>query len=199
MNHRKFFDRAAADWDAQTEEETLIRLREIVARLAIEPGAAVLDVGTGTGVLLPLLLEERSRVVALDFSWPMLKRAQTKGYRVRYVQGDVQHLPLSAGVFDLVICNAAFPHLPDKRQALAEMGRVLKAGGLLAISHAAGRETINALHRQIGGVVGDDQVPDVPTMHRLMSEAGLSETSVLDAPTLYLATARRECGYPPTG
>ena len=72
-------------------------------------------------------------------------------------------------------------------------------GNLVLFSHAAGRETINALHCQIGGVVGGDRVPDAPTMRRLMSEAGLSEISVLDAPTLYLATARRECGHPPTG
>ena len=57
MNHRQFFDQVAAEWDASEVEETHTLLREIVARLGIEPGSTALDVGTGTGMLVPLLLE----------------------------------------------------------------------------------------------------------------------------------------------
>jgi len=59
MNHQEYFDQAATEWDELTEEEeALVRLREIVAGPEIEPEAVVLDVGAGTGVLLPLLLKE---------------------------------------------------------------------------------------------------------------------------------------------
>ncbi|RLC93267.1 MAG: ubiquinone biosynthesis protein UbiE, partial [Chloroflexi bacterium] len=83
MNHRRqFFDQAAADWDALEVKETHVRLREIVAELTIAPEAAVLDVGCGTGILLPLLRESVNgdgRIVALDLSGEMLKRALGKG------------------------------------------------------------------------------------------------------------------------
>lgn len=82
MNHQEYFDQAATEWDELTEEEALVRLREIVAGLEIEPGAAVLDEGADTGVLLPLLLKKESRVAALDFSCEMLRRAQAKGHPV---------------------------------------------------------------------------------------------------------------------
>jgi len=191
MNHREYFDQIAAEWDRLLEEETLARLREIVAGLEIEPGARVLDVGTGTGVLLPLLLEKGGRVVALDLSWEMLKRARAKSYPVAYVQGDAQNLPLPDGAFDWVICNAVFPHFPDKLRALREIRRVLKDGGRLVICHTASREAINEIHRSIGGVVANDTIPPEGEMRRLFSEAGLDESVVRDEPDRYLALACR--------
>lgn len=194
MNHRQFFDRAAADWDALEVGETHVRLREIVAGLGIAPGAAVLDVGCGTGVLLPLLHERMNGdgyVVALDLSGEMLKRALDKGQPAIYVQGDAQSLPLPDGVFDWVICNAVFPHFPDKPRALAEIRRVLKGRGRLVICHAFNRQEINEFHRSVGGVVRHDTIPDKEEMLSLLREAGLGKAQVRDEPDRYLALAYR--------
>ena len=203
MNHREYFDRAAANWDALEVEETYVRLREIVAGLGIAPGAAVLDVGSGTGVLLPLLHESMNgdaRVVALDLSGEMLKRAldkgaalsQSKGQPAIYVQGDAQSLPLPDGVFDWVVCNAVFPHFPDKPRALAELRRVLRAGGRLVICHAFKRQAINEFHRSIGDVVARDAIPDEEEMLHLLREAGLDRVVLRDEPDRYLALACRD-------
>ena len=203
MNHRQFFDQAAADWDALEVEETYTRLREIVAGLGIAPGATVLDVGCGTGVLLPLLHERlngEGRIVALDLSGEMLKRAlskgtvlsQSKGQPTVYVQGDAHSLPLPEGVFDWVLCNAVFPHFPDKPRALAELRRVLRAGGRLVICHTASRQVINEFHRSVGGVVAHDTIPDEGEMLHLLREAGLVEAQVRDEPDRYLVIAHCE-------
>jgi ubiquinone/menaquinone biosynthesis C-methylase UbiE len=195
MNHRQFFDEAAAEWDALEVEETHTRLREIVAGLGIEPGNTVLDVGTGTGVLVPLLLEATAgegQIVALDFSGEMLRRAQAKRHPVAYVQGDAQRLPFPAETFDWVICNAAFPHFPDKQRALSEASRVIREGGRLVICHTASRQTINEFHRSVGGVVAHDTIPDEKVMRQMLREAGLGEARVWDEPDRYLALGRRE-------
>jgi ubiquinone/menaquinone biosynthesis C-methylase UbiE len=195
MNHRQFFDRAAVEWDASETEETHTRLREIVTGLGIEPGSAVLDVGTGTGVLVPLLLEATDRegqIVAVDFSGEMLRRAQVKGHPVAYVQGDAQRLPFPAETFDWIICNAVFPHFPDKRRALDEASRVLGEGGRLVICHTASRQAINEFHRSVGGVVAHDTIPDEKAMRQLLREAGLREVRVWDEPDRYLALGRRD-------
>ena len=157
MNRRQFFDEVAVEWDASKTEETHTRLREIVAGLGIESESTVLDVGAGTGVLAPLLLEAtdgEGQVVALDFSGEMLRRAQAKGHPVAYVQGDAQRLPFLAETFDWVICSAVFPHFPDKRRALSEASRVLREGGRLVICHTASRQTINEFHHHLQNSIG---------------------------------------------
>ena len=194
MNRRQFFDRAAVEWDASEVEETHARLREIVAGLGIEPGSTVLDVGTGTGVLVPLLLEAtdgEGQIVALDFSGEMLRRAQAKGHPVAYVQGDAQRLPFPAYTFDWVICNAVFPHFPDKQRALGEISRVLRKGGRLVICHTASRQAINKFHHSAGGIVAHDTIPDEKVMRQLLREAGLGEVRVWDEPDRYLALGQR--------
>lgn len=198
MNYREFFDRAAVKWDVLEVKETHTRLREIVAGLGIEPGSTVLDMGTGTGVLVPLLLEAtdgKGQIVALDFSGEMLRHAKAKGHLVAYVQGDAQRLPFPAETFDWVICNAVFPHFPDKRRALAEASRVLRKAGWLVICHTASRQTINEFHRSVGGIVAHDTIPDEKTMRQLLREAGLGEVRVWDEPDRYVALAQREGWY----
>ena len=195
MNHRQFFDEAAVEWDASETEETHTRLREIVAGFGIEPGSTILDVGSGTGVLVPLLLEAtdgKGQIVALDFSGRMLRRAQAKGHPVAYVQGDAQRLPFPADTFDWVICNAVFPHFPDKRRALDEGSRVLREGGRLVICHTASRQTVNEFHRSVGGVVAHDTIPDEKAMRQLLQEAGLRGVRVWDEPDRYLALGCRK-------
>ena len=195
MNRRQFFDEIAVRWDVSEVEETHTRLREIVTGLGIEPGSAVLDVGSGTGVLLPLLLEAtdgEGQIVALDFSGEMLSRAQAKGHPVACVQGDAQRLPFPAETFDWVICNAVFPHFPDKRRALDEASHVLRKGGRLVICHTASRQTINEFHRSVGGVVAHDTIPDEKAMRQLLREAGLGEVRVWNEPDRYLALGQRD-------
>lgn len=194
MNHREYFDQVAAKWNEVAGEEPVIRLREIVAGLGIEPGARVLDVGCGTGVLFPVLPEKvgwEGRIVGLDISGEMLRRARVKGCLVECIQGDAHSLPLEDNAFDWVICNAVFPHFSDRLGALCEIHRVLKDEGRLVICHTNSRETINESHRSVDGAVANDTIPDEEEMQQLLSEARLREVEVRDEPDRYLVTARR--------
>jgi ubiquinone/menaquinone biosynthesis C-methylase UbiE len=195
-NLREYFDQIAARWDGILEEKMMTaRLREIVAGLSIEPRAAVLDVGCGTGVLFPMLLEKVGRdghIVALDISGKMFKRAKTKGYPVTYIQGDAQWLPFPAKTFDWVLCNAVFPHFSDKLGALREIHRVLKDGGRLVICHADSREAVNEIHRTIGGVVACDTIPPEEETRRLLRDAKLNHAVVRNEPDRYMVMAHRQ-------
>lgn len=191
--HRDYFNRMASRWDDLVTEETRERLRKIVTELNIRPGSAVLDVGTGTGVLLPFLLESlgpRGRVVALDVAEEMLAAARAKmGDRVEYLCADITRTPLEGSSFDEIICNSCFPHLVDKLAALREMARLLKPGGRLVICHPMSREALNELHRSIGGVVANDMLPAEEEMRDLCQKAGLVQVSITNLPEKYLLTA----------
>lgn len=198
-DQQAFFDRAAATWDALETEEVRSRLAEIVTGLGIAAGATVLDVGCGTGILFPLLtaaVGEGSCVVGLDISREMLRRAAVKGYPVALVQGNAHRPPLRRAAFDWIICNAVLPHFSDKQTALTELARCLTPGGRLVVCHGNSREFINNLHRDAGGAVAEDRVPDPALMAQLLRAAGLAPLSILDGADRYVALACKALDCP---
>jgi len=196
MDKQRFFDHHAGTWDESRHPEEDARLARVVALAEAMPGHAVLDVGTGTGVLVPHLLRAvgpAGKVAAIDVSAGMLEVARQKGFpaNVDFQQADVRRIPFPEAAFDRVICNAAFPHFEDRAQSLREMIRVLRSGGILVISHPIGREAVNVLHREAGGPVEEDRVPAPSAMFALLENADLTDVWVIDEPEFYLARSRK--------
>ncbi|WP_406676663.1 class I SAM-dependent methyltransferase [Moorella sp. ACPs] len=90
--------------------------------------------------------------------------------------------------FDEVICSSAFPHFPYKLKALKEMALVLKQGGRVVICHTKARETINNLHRSLGGVIAGDQIPPGNEMMGMLVAAGLTGIEIDEGHDYYLAS-----------
>jgi len=193
---QEYFDRMASHWDRELPLVRLECLGNIVKELNIRRGGRVLDVGCGTGVLLPFLVEAvgyEGEVVALDFSKNMLKQAEAKRFQpvVGFIQADAVAIPLPDNLADLAICNSAFPHFGDKAAVLEELACVLKAGGRLVICHTASREAINQLHQSIGGVVAADLLPEEAQLREMVRHAGLKLTYFEDSPRRYLVIAEK--------
>lgn len=192
---RAHFDQRAASWDETAAERDTTKLERMAERLEIKPGATVLDVGTGTGVFLPHLLNKlgkNGRIVALDFAEEMLKLARAKGFsgNVDYLQADVTNIPLDDEIVDIVVCYSSFPHFQDKPRTLSEVNRVLKNGGRLFICHTSSRAKINQFHRQIPAVE-NDIIPDEVEMQIMLSMAGFTDIKIDDNGDSYLASARK--------
>jgi demethylmenaquinone methyltransferase / 2-methoxy-6-polyprenyl-1,4-benzoquinol methylase len=110
---------------------TVARVSDILAR----PGAQVLDLACGTGDLT-IALQSRSRsatVFGSDFSHPMLKTARRKSPNCLWLEADALRLPIAGAAFDLVTIAFGFRNLVNYRAGLAELHRILKPGGTLAI------------------------------------------------------------------
>jgi ubiquinone/menaquinone biosynthesis C-methylase UbiE len=196
MQLQKYFDQLASTWDKELTQERLNCLSNIIKELNIKPGYCVLDLGSGTGVLLPFLIAElgdEGKIVALDFSAEMLVQGKAKSSLpiVDFVQADGMAIPLADDSMDLAICNSVFPHFDDKVGALKEITRVLKNNGRLVICHTMSRKMINQLHQSIGGVVAHHLLPLEFQLKELMKQADLRVTRFEDGPGRYLVIAEK--------
>jgi len=196
MNKRDFFDGIAEKWE---KEHRILReqekLRNLFACVHLKKGDRVLDVGCGTGRLVPLIREKTGTeawIVELDFAFEMLKVARRR-YGVEkmfFIQSDTEKLPHGERLFDSVVCFALFPHIDDKGRALREYRRVLKSGSPLYIAHTMSREELNSFHSRIKGPVCSDFLPGEREMRRLFSDAGFEGLEIVERPSLYIARAR---------
>ncbi len=195
MNRLEFFDEKAESWDELLTPAKLRCIKQIMSRAGIKRGERVLDVGCGTGVLLPLLqqaVEEEGEVVALDFSTRMLNEAERKfGSEFKYVHAHAESMPANDAYFDVVMCFAVFPHFENKEDALREIYRVLKPGGRLIIAHADSREKINSFHGKVDTAVENDHIPPKRETMLLLKNAGFARVQIDNRSNHYFASGRK--------
>jgi SAM-dependent methyltransferase len=129
------FSTSPLDWRARFLQQaswTRDLRRYLYARVDLGKARRVLDVGCGTGALLPELLEQAGGpVFGLDISLTHLEQAAGEAYGAQLVLGDAHRLPLKAHSFDVVLCHFVLLWLADPAAALAEMVRLLRPGGTL--------------------------------------------------------------------
>jgi SAM-dependent methyltransferase len=123
---------------------------ELLAWLAPAAGGRWLDVGCGTGALAATVLAgaDPAAVVGLDPSAGFLAaaRARLVDRRVRLVAADARRLPLATASFDAVVSGLVLNFVPDPAAAVAEMARVARPGGRVAVyvwDYAGGVELIS--------------------------------------------------------
>ena len=133
---RAMFDRIAPVYDPMNRVMSAgldRRWRRLTARSVVRPGDRVLDVCCGTGDLALACAAEGGRVTGLDFSERMLERAQRKSSAVEWVPGDAVALPFPDASFDAATVGFGVRNVPELDRALAELRRVLRPGGRVAI------------------------------------------------------------------
>lgn len=134
---RARYDRLAGVYDRRWASYVEASIRETLRRVSLRDGEAILDVGCGTGVLLAAIAGRApaSRLAGVDLSPVMLSVARRRlGTRAALIAADVAHLPFPARAFDFVVSTSALHYWHDPAAGLAEIARVLKPGGRVAIT-----------------------------------------------------------------
>ena len=134
MNAREEFDAWAADGrDRGMERRHWHTVKHALARMPVEAGETVLDLGTGSGYVLRALREtaDIGRGYGLDASPEMLRNARsyTDDPQVGFLRGDFDALPFRSGSLDHVFSMEAFYYARDPGHTLEEIRRVLRPGG----------------------------------------------------------------------
>jgi ubiquinone/menaquinone biosynthesis C-methylase UbiE len=129
------FTRQAEHWGnlAVTDD-----LRSVLDRIDVAAADRVLDVAAGSGLLSRALAPRAREVVAVDITPAMLENARQAAEReripnIRFVEGAAESLPFSDGEFDLAVTRFSLHHIADPQRAVAEMARVVRKGGRIAI------------------------------------------------------------------
>jgi ubiquinone/menaquinone biosynthesis C-methylase UbiE len=104
-----------------------------------QPGAAVLDVACGPGLVACALARVARHVTGLDLTPAMIEQAAARQRaaglgNLTWVVGDAVPLPFPDGAFTAVVTRYSFHHLLDPRAALAEMARVCRPGGRVTVA-----------------------------------------------------------------
>lgn len=108
----------------------------------IKEGNTVIDLGSGAGndcFVARQLTGEKGKVIGIDFTEPMIAKARANaeklGYNnVEFRQGDIERMPVTANVADVVVSNCVLNLVPNKDGVFKEIYRVLKIGGHFSIS-----------------------------------------------------------------
>lgn len=136
-----------------------------------------LDVGCGCGFNLALHGALASVAVGIDVSLDALRRARQYAIangvsdKVFLIRGDVRHLDLPDGSFDLITCVGVLHHIPDHVAALANMARLLDTGGVLlsGVYHPGGRFRHRLKRKALHAFSGHDLDSRVKWARRLFN------------------------------
>jgi len=188
-----FFDNLALEWDKNQPpvDELTSRLDLISDLLQIRNGISLLEVGCGTGLITPWLIQKTrpGRVVSIDFSQEMITEAKRKNPSGDFRLMDICLESPEVESFDNVFCFNSFPHFRDKQRALRNIFKSLKFNGCLVVLHFQGSKQINEFHKQVGGAVANDFLPGMAEWHTLLNSVSLKATAMIDREDLFLVKA----------
>jgi ubiquinone/menaquinone biosynthesis C-methylase UbiE len=141
---KKYFAAVASRWDRMREDffdETVAD--SIVKASGLLSDSTVVDVGCGTGFLtqrVAACMQGKGEVIGVDLSSSMLDMAKDNVDKlgllgnVEFRSGDAENLPVDDHYADVVVGNMILHHCPRPKRAIAEMTRILKQGGRIAVA-----------------------------------------------------------------
>jgi ubiquinone/menaquinone biosynthesis C-methylase UbiE len=134
---RRYWDKHSASYDKQMGFFDRHLFGDSRTWVCSKATGDTLEVGIGTGLNLPFY-SEQVQLTGIDFSPAMLalarQRATQLGRQADLREADAEALPYPDASFDTVICTFSLCAIPDDRQAVAEMTRVLRPSGLLLLA-----------------------------------------------------------------
>ena len=195
---KEFFNEMANKWDDRyCTSELLSFLDKFVPKFGLEHGQKILDVGTGTGILIPFLLKTigpSGSITAIDYAEKMVIKCREKYSHLPNIiieKQDVENMDLPSESFDAITCFGLFPHLENKEEALYRMNRVLKPGGKLIVAHALSSLEIKNHHHKASSIVIKDVLPEELDMKHLLIKSGFTGISIEDEPGCYLCVSTK--------
>jgi SAM-dependent methyltransferase len=133
-----YFESVAGDWERIRKSYFDDRVTSLAIEKLLPRNLILADVGCGTGSLTVELARFAEKVIGVDLSQEMLRRARMVAEErqlrnVEFRRGDALRLPLEAGSVDATFCVMVLHFLSDPQQAMAELCRITRSGGSVIV------------------------------------------------------------------
>lgn len=189
MDQVKFFNSIAKDWDniIRVDEK---KINYLLSKIDIKGDDYILDVGTGTGVLIPFLAElsPKGKIKAIDISCNMLDVARKKFNDINNVEFTLLNVETDNldEKFNKIVLYSMFPHLEDKTNTIKKLvQKNLLDYGKLIIAHSDSREYLNNMHKNTDKRVSESRLIDVNKQKKIFEDAGLKVEEAFEDDSIY--------------
>lgn len=199
-----FFDGLAENWDSICFHDPS-KILNCLAMSGIKDagaGAKIIDVGTGTGVLIPFIKHfemagKTFTIDAVDASAAMLEKARKKlaQYdRINFIncdfldEGCELHSKKKQNSYDYIFMYCVLPHFPDFKTVFRAAYNLLSKNGRMVIFHSEPKEAINNMHEKSC----DDEyeiLPDAAILTKIIEKNGFEVVNYIDNKNCFLITA----------
>jgi ubiquinone/menaquinone biosynthesis C-methylase UbiE len=133
----KQYDRSAHVYDAQYSEEQQTKIKTALPLVNFRKTNTIIDVGCGTGQLLPYVSNLSRLVACIDTSRNLIAQAQARAEHYKQaalLRADADHLPFRPRKFDMAFAITLLQNMPNPTQTLNEMKRITKKDAKLIIT-----------------------------------------------------------------
>lgn len=192
MDNRTYFNELAFKWDDICHHDEA-KLKTIIEITGVKTNSTILDVGTGTGVLIKFLLTTSpAKIVGVDIAENMITVAKEKYHnepKVEFRVADIMEFNQKG--FDYIFLYSVYPHFDDQDELFSHLAALLNEGGKIVIAHSESKEKINDRHKQSEVVEKDILLPAAITSSK-MSKYFTVEQVIDNAEMYYLRGKVRE-------
>lgn len=189
MSQVDFFNSIAEKWDSTIKVDEK-RINKLLSQISITNGDSILDVGTGTGVLIPFYKEinKDGKITGIDISNGMLNVAKRKFGQLNNLNFkllDVESEFIEEK-FDKIVLYSMFPHLNNKVETIKKLvHNSLNKNGKLLIAHSDSREFLNNLHSNADDRVNNDMLIDVNEQKEIFERESLKVIKAYEDDEIY--------------
>jgi len=147
-----FYERISNDWErminnVETQKRLRVIFEELLAGVPLK-GKRFLDVGCGLGYFSQRAANLGAKVIGVDIGKKLIEKAKQRVPKGKFFIASASDLPFKNESFDIVLCTEVIEHVDNQRKVLSEIFRVLKKGGVFAIT------TPNRIYRPIFEFLG---------------------------------------------